>query len=101
MKSKAILFVNKPKGEPKDSDFKLEEVDVPSVEEGQVLVKNLYLSVDPYMMGKMKGSSTYTSSFELNKHLYGDGLGEVVESKCKDFSKVKISIDILMRIFLG
>ena len=52
MKTKTIILANKPKGGPSDNDFKFEDVELPSLQDGQVLVKNLYLSVDPYMMGK-------------------------------------------------
>jgi hypothetical protein len=80
-KNRRIVLAARPKGEPKDSDFLLEELDIPSPGEGQVLLRNLYLSLDPYMRGRMNAGPSYAAPVELNGVMQGATVGEVVESK--------------------
>jgi len=85
--NKSILFANWPVGVPKlDHDFQLVESTVPALQDGDILVKTLYLSVDPYMRGRMKNVKSYSPPFEIGKPLYGGGVGEVVESKNEKYS---------------
>jgi len=88
-KTKSIVLSSYPEGEPKNNNFKLIEKDIPKeLKDGKVLIKTSYLSVDPYMRGKMKeGGPGYTSAFQLNEALYGDGAGEVIESSSSRFKK--------------
>ena len=58
-KSREIRLKNRPEGMPQETDFDLVEVELPEIGEGEVLVKNIYMSVDPYMRGRMsEGPST-------------------------------------------
>jgi NADPH-dependent curcumin reductase CurA len=80
-KNRRIVLAARPKGEPKDSDFRLEEVDIPSPGDGQVLLRNLYLSLDPYMRGRMSAGPSYAAPVPLDGVMEGGTVGEVLESK--------------------
>jgi NADPH-dependent curcumin reductase CurA len=60
-------------------------VELEPLQDGQVLVRNLYMSVDPYMRGRMNDAKSYVPPFELGKPLEGGAVGEVVESRTKEF----------------
>jgi len=70
---------------PSESDFKLVETPVPSPREGQVLLKILYLSVDPYLRGFMRSSHSYASPIEIGQVMAGGTVAEVVESRNPKF----------------
>ena len=81
MKSREIRLLSYLQGDPKPENFELGEVDVPAPGEGEITVKNTWLSVDPYMRGRMSGIRTYIDPFQLGKPMEGGAVGEVVESK--------------------
>ena len=81
MTSKEVRLVSRPSGMPTAANFSLAESEVSGPEENQVLVRNLYISVDPYMRGRMKDVKSYVPPFELGKAMSGGALGEVVESR--------------------
>ena len=70
----------RPQGIPAAEDFTLVSKPVPSLKEGEVLIKNLWMSVDPYMRGRMMDRKSYIEPFALNEVLAGGAVGEVVES---------------------
>ncbi|MFH9662375.1 NADP-dependent oxidoreductase [Streptomyces sp. NPDC017248] len=76
-------LLSRPVGWPKPEDFALVETPVPAVGEGQVLVRNKYLSVDPYMRGRMSAAKSYVAPFELGEVMQGGAVGEVVESRAE------------------
>jgi NADPH-dependent curcumin reductase CurA len=78
METREIRLARRPHGEPVGEDFELavRELDEPG--EGQVLVRNRYMSVDPYMRGRMNDRKSYVPPFELGKALQGGAVGEVV-----------------------
>jgi NADPH:quinone reductase len=71
----------RPVGLPKESDFSLAESPMPAASEGQVLVKTAYLSVDPYMRGRITGVRTYADPVNIGDVMQGGAVGQVVESK--------------------
>lgn len=79
-------LASRPVGWPKPEDFSFVEVDVPQPGEGQVLVRNKYLSVDPYMRGRMSDAKSYVAPFELGKVMQGGAVGEVVASNAEGLS---------------
>jgi NADPH-dependent curcumin reductase CurA len=81
--SREIRLKKRPIGLPGESDFELVEVTLPELEEGEVLVRNIYMSVDPYMRGRMDDRKSYTPPFELGRTLQGSCVGQVVQSKGK------------------
>jgi NADPH-dependent curcumin reductase CurA len=83
--SREIRLKNRPAGLPTESDFELAEVAVPEVDDGEVLVQNIYMSVDPYMRGRMYDRKSYAPPFQLGQPLDGGCVGRVVESKNEQF----------------
>ncbi|WP_416475287.1 NADP-dependent oxidoreductase [Streptomyces sp. LKA04] len=79
-------LVTRPVGWPKPEDFALVEAEVPTPREGQVLVRNLYVSVDPYMRGRMSAAKSYAEPYELGKAMQGGAVGEVVASNAEGFA---------------
>jgi NADPH-dependent curcumin reductase CurA len=84
--SREIRLAMRPVGEPKDSDFELAETPIPSPSEGEVLVRNVYMSVDPYMRSRMNDIKSYVPSFQIGKALQGGAVGQVIESRSEALS---------------
>ena len=84
--ARAWHLVNRPKGLPTDADFELRELELPPLEDGMVRVRNLWLSVDPYMRGRMNDVKSYVPAFGLGEPMEGGAIGEVVESKADGFA---------------
>lgn len=84
--NKQILLIKRPEGLPDESCFKMVETPVPRPEKGQILVRTKFLSVDPYMRGRMNDRKSYIPSFELSQPLVGGAVGEVVESRSDKLS---------------
>jgi NADPH-dependent curcumin reductase CurA len=76
-----IVLDNRPQGEATVDNFKLVTTETPPLQDGQVLVKHHYLSLDPYMRGRMNDSKSYAASQPLGEVMIGGTVGEVVESK--------------------
>ncbi|MUV59651.1 NADP-dependent oxidoreductase [Halobacterium sp. CBA1126] len=75
------VFAERPDGEPDMDSFELRESDVPSPKHGEVLVRVRYLSVDPYMRGRMRDAESYAEPWTVGDPMEGAVVGEVVESK--------------------
>jgi len=71
---------------PTNENFKQVEVEVPESRDGEFLVRNIWMSVDPYMRGRMTERKSYVAPFELGKALEGGCVGKVVESKNNQFA---------------
>ncbi|PSK98157.1 hypothetical protein CLV63_106205 [Murinocardiopsis flavida] len=85
--TREVHLVAWPKGEPRLDDFTIAERDLPDPGHGELLVRNIALSVDPYMRGKMTGVRTYTDPYELNAPMVGAAVGVVHASGDEDFPK--------------
>lgn len=83
--NRQILLDNRPQGEATVDNFKLVTTDTPALADGQVLVKHHYLSLDPYMRGRMNDSKSYAASQPLGEVMIGGTVGEVVDSKHPKF----------------
>ncbi len=79
-KNREIILASRPQGMPEEKNFRLREAVMPLCRDGEVLVRTLYLSVDPYMRGRMTGIKTYIAPFELNEVIVGGIVGEVVKT---------------------
>ena len=86
MINQQIHLVSRPDGEPSADNFRLVEVPVPELTDGQVLVKNHYMSLDPYMRGRMNDGKSYATPQPLNQVMGGGAVGEVVASKNPAFA---------------
>jgi NADPH-dependent curcumin reductase CurA len=78
--------MNRPKGLPTDDDFALKEIELPPLGEGMVRVRNQWLSVDPYMRGRMNDVKSYVPPFQLGEPMEGGAVGEVTDSKAEGFT---------------
>ncbi len=78
--SREIRLAARPSGAPQPSDFELAEVDLPEPGEGELLIRNACLSVDPYMRGRMNDARSYLPPFQLGEPLSGGAVGQVVVS---------------------
>ena len=79
-KNVQVLLARRPKGAPTEADFKIVESPVPAPAPGTVLVRNLYLSLDPYMRGRMNDAKSYIPPIELDAVMGGGTVGRVVQS---------------------
>lgn len=75
-----VVLASRPPGEPEESNFRLETVPVPEPGADQVLVRGLYLSLDPYMRGRMREQASYVAPVEIDDVMGGGVVGEVVRS---------------------
>ena len=85
MKSKQIHLERRPSGKPSTDDFTLNEVDLGEIGDGEFAVRNSWLSVDPYMRGRMRDSESYVEPFALDEAMEGGCVGTVIESKNANF----------------
>lgn len=83
--SREIQLVSRPNGMPTADNFTIAQTEIKPLQDGQILVRNLYLSVDPYMRGRMNEGKSYVPPFELGKALEGGAVGEVIESRAPEF----------------
>jgi NADPH-dependent curcumin reductase CurA len=85
--NRRILLARRPEGAPRPDDFRLDEEPIPEPGPGQVLARTLWLSLDPYMRGRMGAGPSYAASVELGAVMTGETIGEVVQSASPDFAK--------------
>ena len=76
-----IVLAARPSGMPKDSDFRIEEVPIPEPAEGEVVVRNIFMSIDPYMRGRMREGPSYAPAVQLGELMVGGTAGQVTASR--------------------
>ena len=79
--NRQILLAARPAGMIKDSDFTRREVPVPAIKDGEFLVRNIYLSLDPTIRNWMNEADTYMPAIRIGEVMRGGGIGRVVESR--------------------
>lgn len=84
--NRRIVLAARPKGAPTPADFRLEQVPVPAPQDGQVLTRTLWASIDPYMRGRMNDGPSYAAPVAIGGVMGGDTVGRVVESKHPGFA---------------
>ena len=84
--ARAWHLMSRPQGLPDAENFALQEIALPELEEGMVHVRNRWLSVDPYMRGRMNEVKSYVPPFQLHQPMEGGAVGEVVESNAEGFA---------------
>ncbi|MEO6288712.1 MAG: NADP-dependent oxidoreductase [Ginsengibacter sp.] len=85
MTTKQIVLASRPKGLPASENFRMENVDLPELKDGEILLIGMYYSVDPYMRGRMNDAKSYTPPFEIDKPLNGGVIGKIAESKSGNY----------------
>ena len=86
MTNRQFLLVSRPTGEPTRDNFKLIETPIPELADGQVLIRHHYLSLDPYMRGRMDDKRSYAPPQKLNDVMIGGTAGEVIASRSPSFA---------------
>ena len=81
LRSREIRLAARPRGMPQPSDFELAEVELPDPVDGEILVRNAFVSVDPYMRGRMNDVRSYVAPFAVGEPLTGGAVGQVVASR--------------------
>ena len=84
--ARAWHLMSRPQGLPTDENFALKEIELPPLADGMVRVRNSWLSVDPYMRGRMNDVKSYVPPFQIDQPMEGGAIGEVVESKAEGFA---------------
>ena len=85
--ARAWHLKSRPDGMPTMDNFEIKDVELPPLEDGMLRVANRWLSVDPYMRGRMNDTKSYVPPFAIDAPLEGGAVGEVVESKAEGFAK--------------
>ena len=78
--SREVRLKSRPVGMPQPANFEITSVEVPAPAAGEVQVRNLYMSVDPYMRGRMMDRKSYAAPFNVGEAMYGGAVGKVVAS---------------------
>ncbi len=91
-RNRRIVLAARPDGEPKPSDFRMEEGEAPAPADGQVLLRNIWLSLDPYMRGRMNAGRSYASPVEVGEVMVGGTVSEVAASRHPGFQEGDIVV---------
>src|SRR5436305_13358785 len=86
MENRRVVLASRPTGPVTEGNFQLEKLPIPKPADGEVLVKNLWLSLDPYMRGRMNDTKSYAAKQEIGEVMIGGTVGEVIESKNPKFA---------------
>src|SRR5262245_3790581 len=84
--NRQVLLASRPDGQVAESNFRLVDAPIPVPGDGEVLVKNEWLSLDPYMRGRMNDVKSYVSPAQLDQVMVGQTVGNVVESRDARFT---------------
>jgi NADPH-dependent curcumin reductase CurA len=87
LKNRRVLLASRPTGWVSEVNFRIEDAPLPAPADGEVLVKNLWLSLDPYMRGRISDQKSYAKGVEIGEVMVGQTVGEVVESRNPAFRK--------------
>lgn len=87
-----IVLAKRPEGQPTPENFRLETVAIPSPGEGEVLLRVLYMSLDPYMRGRMDDAKSYSTPVKIDEQMGGGAVGEVIESRSSRFAPGDIAM---------
>src|SRR2546421_12870804 len=87
MINKRVLLASRPSGWVSESNFRIEDSPLPQPGEGEILVRNLWLSLDPYMRGRMSDAKSYVKGVELGEVMVGQTVGEVIDSRHAQFKR--------------
>jgi NADPH:quinone reductase len=95
MTTKQIALASRPIGAPTSENFRFENFELPEIEAGQVLVKNLYYSVDPYLRGRMNDAKSYVPPFQIDNPIEGSVIAEVSKSKSDEYKNGDLVLGML------
>ena len=81
-----VILKNRPVGYPKEEDFEIVHEKIDHLDNGEVIIEVLWLSLDPYMRGRMSAAKSYAAPLEIGEVITGGAVGKILESKCPNFS---------------
>jgi NADPH-dependent curcumin reductase len=81
MENQRVVLASRPEGWVTEGNFRLEAAPLPELQDGEILVKNLWLSLDPYMRGRMSESKSYVKGVDIGEVMVGQTVGEILESR--------------------
>lgn len=90
LSNRVIELAKRPKGKPDKEAFRFRNLSIPEPEKDEILLKTLYISVDPYMLGRMQDGESYIDPFPLGAPIIGGVVAEILESKTQRFSRGEI-----------
>ncbi len=85
--NRRIVLASRPDGEPVQGNFRLEEKPIPTIDDGEVLLRTVYLSLDPYMRGRMSDAPSYAPPVNLDEVMVGGTVCQIAESRNPDFEE--------------
>ncbi|MGO1296497.1 MAG: NADP-dependent oxidoreductase, partial [Vibrio sp.] len=85
IENQRLVLASRPHGAPTQDNFRLETVEVPALQEGEVLLRTIYLSLDPYMRGRMSDAKSYAASVAIDDVMVGGTVSQVEQSSNPDF----------------
>lgn len=85
--NRRVLLASRPDGAPAPDNFRIEDTAIPEPSEGQILLMVLYLSLDPYMRGRMSAAKSYANPVEIGDVMEGGTVAQVVQSRHPDFAE--------------
>ncbi|MCB1376698.1 MAG: NADP-dependent oxidoreductase, partial [Rhodobacteraceae bacterium] len=83
--NRRIVLASRPEGEPKPEHFRLETAAIPTPKDGEVLLRNLWMSLDPYMRGRMSAAKSYAKPVEVGEPMVAGTVSEVVKSNRPEY----------------
>ena len=95
MTNKRVVLASRPVGPVSESNFRIEEAPLPQPADGEVLVRNLWLSLDPYMRGRISAAKSYAKGVDIGEVMVGQTVGEVLESR---HSKLNVGDIVLTQL---
>lgn len=90
-----IILKNRPKGKPSKDNFEIQEIDRANPEDGELLLESKYISVDPYLRGRMRDEESYIEAFKVGKPVESMIVAEIIESRNSEFKKGEYVIGML------
>lgn len=86
IKNRRVVLASRPQGAPGAENFRIEDVALPALNDGEILLQTLFLSLDPYMRGRMDDGPSYAAPVAVDDVMEGGTVAKVVESRNKDFA---------------
>ncbi|BEV72329.1 MULTISPECIES: NADP-dependent oxidoreductase [unclassified Paludibacterium] len=87
LNNRRIVLASRPVGAPQAENFRLEDATLPALQEGELLVRQVYLSLDPYMRGRMSDAKSYAAPVAIDEVMVGGTVGQVLQSRDPDFAE--------------
>ena len=95
MNNEQVLLAKYPEGMPQDDTFKYENIDIVDPKENEIQIESLYISVDPYMRGRMTQADSYVEPFKIGEPIQSHIVGKIIKSNSEKFNEDDIIVGML------